>query len=167
MRNTRKAPTRCRAYRGAAPRIRKMCAKSLVVFAGLLPVGLAVGAGTPSEEQSIIVVTVSMPRVETTASARSDLPDSCGDWWLTAPQVEAFFRRSGRIGFAQYIHHFDTASCSVDGTLRAAGRTWQFTINAAGKGLWREESNVRYFGCWTEERAHSLGLQGFVVPGSI
>ena len=147
--------------------MRKVGTVACVVFAALLAVGFSVGANPPSGPRSVVVMTISPPRVETTASARADAAEDCGGWSVTPRQVEDFFRRSERIGFAGYIHHFDTASCSVDGTLRAEGRTWQFSLNAAGKGIWRQGPEARYFGCRTEACGRDLGLYDFVPPGSI
>ncbi|MDR7194523.1 hypothetical protein [Luteimonas terrae] len=139
----------------------------LRLCAALLPAGLAVSATPLPPAPSLRVMELSAAMVDSTSSARGDVLEPCHDWSLTPRQAEESFRQSEPDGFAEYIHRFDTAACKITGRLRREDGTWQFTINAAGNSMWRQGTEVRYFGCWTTQCARVLSSRDFIAPDSI
>jgi hypothetical protein len=74
------------------------------------------------------------------------LSKACRDWRLDSAQVEQFFALSAQYPNAK-PHEFYDLPCTISGTLKAEGRRWDFTINAAATATWRSGSDTRYWGC--------------------
>lgn len=72
--------------------------------------------------------------------------DSCKARSLSKRQAAAFFAASREYPGGT-PRAFYWVPCTQQGRLRAQGRVWEFQINAAATGLWRDGDAVRYWGC--------------------
>ncbi|MGO1541494.1 MAG: hypothetical protein ACTH0Y_03040 [Luteimonas sp.] len=102
------------------------------------------GNRTPAAD--VAVIDIGSVEPVATASAR-ELAPRCDTWAPDQKSAAKFFAISQGIPARAYHHDFDTAPCKVAGTLRSNGGAWEFEINGAAKGLWRQGDTTLYFGC--------------------
>lgn len=74
----------------------------------------------------------------------------CDSWSLTAEQAQRFFKVSDEYleGRFQLFHWLP---CNVSGVLETEGRRWNFIINQAATGIWRDGDTVRLWSCTGED----------------
>lgn len=94
------------------------------------------------------VVSVSRPEFDPASQHRGDaaIKSECEAWQIDKVRAQTFFRLSKPIAStaAEPYYHLP---CSVQGQVRAEGRTWAFRINAGSTATWTDGSEVRSFGC--------------------
>jgi hypothetical protein len=104
-------------------------------------------------EAGIIVTRVGTARYTPPADGvRGDesLKRACADWKLDEAQVARFFALS-----REYAEHespqryarFYDLPCTIEGQLKADGRSWAFRINAASTATWESGDRIRSWGC--------------------
>lgn len=74
------------------------------------------------------------------------MEQACGDWRLTAQQVERFFQISNRYKESPYSRFYQVP-CAITGELEAEGQAWKFTINGGATATWQRNGATRYWGC--------------------
>lgn len=80
----------------------------------------------------------------------------CKSWGLTAEQAQEFFKLSDEYLEGRF-QLFNWFPCNVTGVLESEGRQWQFFINQAATGVWRDGDTMRFWGCLDSE-CKSLNL---------
>ena len=103
-------------------------------------------ASSRQPAKALAVTSVSTAQYDPESSAKEAVP-ACQEWALTQRQAQTFFEAAEEIDMRAYYHDYDTAPCMVAGTLSALRKTWNFTINGAGKGTLVRDDEKRYFGC--------------------
>lgn len=74
----------------------------------------------------------------------------CKSWGLTAEQAQHFFKISDEY-LEGHFRLFYWLPCNVSGVLESEGRKWQFSINQAASGVWRDGDAIRLWGCSVDE----------------
>jgi Uri superfamily endonuclease len=80
----------------------------------------------------------------------------CQSWGLTAEQAERFFSLSDEY-LEGHFRLFYWLPCNVNGVLESEGRKWNFSINQAASGIWRDGDTIKLWGCSADE-CKSLNL---------
>jgi hypothetical protein len=65
---------------------------------------------------------------------------------MSKQQAETFFSLSKTIADVE-VHEYDMLPCTITGRLSAAGREWDFEINAGATSIWKNQQELRRFGC--------------------
>lgn len=109
----------------------------------------AFGVGCHGNRAPVVdVAIIDMGSISPDPSASADkFAAQCDTWNPDRDFVAKFFAVSREIPARAYHHDFDTAPCKVAGTLHSNGSAWEFEINGAAKGLWRQGNTTLYFGC--------------------
>jgi hypothetical protein len=98
--------------------------------------------------EGVIVTALSSAEVDPAASAQEGDAATCRQWTWTGPQAEALIALSREVDARAYRQRQrGTSPCRVGGLVRREGRTWQFTINAAGQVVLKRGNQVKYLDC--------------------
>ncbi|WP_141233403.1 hypothetical protein ABU614_06275 [Lysobacter firmicutimachus] len=118
-------------------------------FAAALPVLAAACAHAPPPATGrgvIDVLQVEAAVFDDPAGRDAALRPACRAWRLSEGQIAAFFAASRELREGGR-HDFYWLPCTIGGRLRADGREWSFSINAAATATWRDGDTVREWGC--------------------
>lgn len=119
---------------------------TLAAASALLAAGCAHAPPASPQAGAIEVLQVEAAVFHDPAGRDAALQPACRDWRLSKRQVAAFFAAGHALREGEY-HDFYWLPCTIGGRLRADGREWTFSINAAATAVWRDGDAVREWGC--------------------
>ncbi|MGO1068645.1 hypothetical protein [Lysobacter sp. CA199] len=93
------------------------------------------------------IVRIDAAQMDAGADARqASLAQACQAWSLKPDQAARYFRHAQEYPDGTG-DRFYWLPCSIKGRLLAAGREWEFEINAAATATWRSGDTLRRWGC--------------------
>lgn len=119
---------------------------ALATALSLLAAGCAHAPQGATPGSAIEVLQVDAAVLDDSAGRDAALRAACRGWRLSKRQVAAFFAAAHALREGER-HDFYWLPCTIGGRLRADGREWTFSIDAAATALWRDGGTVREWGC--------------------
>jgi len=145
MARGRRAATTAATPPSTAP-IRRCAGAALALALATFAAACATAPPAAPAGTAVEVLRIESAAFDDPAGRDAALRPACMAWRLDQRQAAAFFAASHELAEGEY-HDFYWLPCTIGGRLRAEGREWSFSINAAGTAVWRDGDTVRQWGC--------------------